>query len=202
VAEALLTTAFGLIVAIPLLFMYHLTRTRADDLIREIEERGIEAILTLDRKARRSIRLIEDIEERIETKDMKAAKAPPDLAKAFEDWDLERSIKTSVNTAPAKNPSASSLRPLLDEFGSGEIDREGATQVDIRPPSEIRAAELAAKEGDLAKRPREESRKKGGVDERPLSRGTGPHPPIAQDGPAQGAKPPTGPGGAEGASRS
>lgn len=103
VAVALLTTAFGLVVAIPLYFMFHHVKGKADDIVREIEERAVDAIITIDRKARRSIRLIEDIEENLETKEMTAAKPAPDLDAEFDDPDLEKSIKTSVTT-PAHLP--------------------------------------------------------------------------------------------------
>lgn len=100
VAEALLTTAFGLIVAIPLSFIYFHLKGKADDIVREIDERAIEAVVTLDRKARQSIRLIEDIEEQTKTKDMAAVKAlPPDLAKEIEiDRTQGSGIKSSITT--------------------------------------------------------------------------------------------------------
>ncbi len=39
--EALYTTAFGLVVAIPLLLFYHILRARSDRLMREVEERAL-----------------------------------------------------------------------------------------------------------------------------------------------------------------
>lgn len=39
--EALYTTAFGLVVAIPLLVVYHLLRNHADKIMREVEERAL-----------------------------------------------------------------------------------------------------------------------------------------------------------------
>ncbi len=39
--EALYTTAFGLVVAIPLLVVYHLLRNHADNIMREVEERAL-----------------------------------------------------------------------------------------------------------------------------------------------------------------
>ena len=104
VGVALLSTAWGLIVAIPLTYVYHHVKGKADDIVREIEERAVDAIITLDRKARRSIRLIEDLEENLETKAMAAAKPTPDLDAEFDDPDLEKSIKTSVTT-PAHIPA-------------------------------------------------------------------------------------------------
>jgi len=104
VAVALLTTAFGLIVAIPLLTMYHYNKNSADDIVREISERSVDAIVTLDRKARRSIRLIEDIEEHLETQEMAAARTPsPDLDLEMDEQD--RAIKSSIAT-PAPLPVA------------------------------------------------------------------------------------------------
>jgi len=98
VGVALLTTAFGLIVAIPLTLFFSQVKGKADDLVREIEERAVDAIVTLDRKARKSIRLIEDLEENLETKEMTAARPAPDLDAEFKDDDLEKAIKTSVTT--------------------------------------------------------------------------------------------------------
>lgn len=107
VAIALLTTAFGLIVAIPLSYSYFHLKGKADDIVREIDERGKDVVITLDRKARQSIRLIDDIEERIPTKDMPAVKEPPpDLAKELEVSGREGSgVKTSITT-PVNLPAA------------------------------------------------------------------------------------------------
>lgn len=159
VAVALLTTAFGLIVAIPLFALYHFVRGRADDIVREIEEGATDVIITLDRKARRSIRQIEDVEEYLETKDMVPPKVTPqpDLDAEFEDADLEKSIKTSVTT-PAHAPVIS-FKP----HESGEIDREGATQVDFKavnpdaqPPRELEKQDDHAKpDPDKAEKPAE-----------------------------------------------
>jgi len=99
VAEALLTTAFGLVVAIPLSYLYFHLKGKADDIVREIDERGIDAVVTLDRKARQSIRLIDDIEEQIVTKDMPAVKPPPpDLDKEFEPSREGSGVKSSITT--------------------------------------------------------------------------------------------------------
>ncbi|HYF50289.1 MAG TPA: MotA/TolQ/ExbB proton channel family protein [Planctomycetota bacterium] len=99
VAVALLTTAFGLIVAIPLLTMYHYNKNNADDIVREISERAVDSIVTLDRKARRSIRLIEDIEEHLETQEMAAARTPsPDLDLEIDEQGS--ALKSSVTTPP------------------------------------------------------------------------------------------------------
>lgn len=124
-ALALLTMAFALIVTIPLLAMYQLTRMRADDIVREISERGIDTIITLDRKARRSMRLIEDIEEHLETQEMVAAKAPPDLDMELDEGD--KALKSSVTT-PAHLPA----------IGEGST-RKGSTHGEIKaaqPPRE------------------------------------------------------------------
>lgn len=109
VAEALLTTAFGLIVGIPLSYLYFHLKGKADDIVREIDEKAIEAVVTLDRKARQSIRLIEDIEEQTKTKDMVAVKSlPPELAREIEiDRSQGSGIKSSITThagLPAANP--------------------------------------------------------------------------------------------------
>ncbi len=144
VAVALLTTAFGLIVAIPLFSLYHLVRGKADDIVREISERATDAIISIDRKSRRSIRPIEDIEENLETKDMIPPKisTPPNLDAEFadQDQDLEKALKTSVTT-PAHLP----VVVKLDDI---DIDREGATKVDFKavssdsqPPREIETPE-------------------------------------------------------------
>jgi biopolymer transport protein ExbB len=110
VAEALLTTAFGLMVAIPLSFLYFHLKGKADDIVREIDESAIEAVVTLDRKARQSIRLIEDIEEQTKTKDMDAVKSlPPELARELEiDRSTGSGVKSSITThagMPAQKPS-------------------------------------------------------------------------------------------------
>jgi len=113
VAEALLTTAFGLIIAIPLSYLYFHLKGKADDIVREIDEKAIEAVVTLDRKARQSIRLIEDIEEQTKTKDMTALKhLPPELAKEIEiDRTQGSGIKSSITThagLPVQKPDAPS----------------------------------------------------------------------------------------------
>lgn len=110
VAGALLPAAFGLIVAMLLCCAYFYLKGKAEDLAREIDERGKDAVLTLDRKARQSIRLIEDIEEHIPTKDMPAIKEPPpELAKELElsgreGSGVRTSITTSVNLPAAPPP--------------------------------------------------------------------------------------------------
>jgi biopolymer transport protein ExbB/TolQ len=100
-AAALLPAAFGLLVAILLCYSYFYLRGKAEDIAREIDERGKDAVITLDRKARQSIRLIEDIEEKISTKDMPAVKGPPpDLAKELEPTGREGSgVKTGITTS-------------------------------------------------------------------------------------------------------
>jgi len=99
-AAALLPTAFGLLVAILLCYSYFYLRGKAADIARGIDERGKEVVITLDRKARQSIRLIEDVEEHIPTQDMPAIKGPPpDLAKELELTGREGSgVKTGVTT--------------------------------------------------------------------------------------------------------
>jgi hypothetical protein len=67
-------------------------------LAREIEELAVDAVVTIDRKSRRSIRRVEDLEEGLETKTMAAPGATPDLDAQLEDQDLEKAIKTSVAT--------------------------------------------------------------------------------------------------------
>lgn len=122
VAVALLTTAFGLVVAIPMLALYHFVKGRADDLAREIEERAIDAIVTIDRKARRSIRRIEDIEENLETKTMSPA-TPPNLDDAFEeDKDLEKAIITHVPT-----PAQLIVPPAVKVSGDGTVKPQQAS---------------------------------------------------------------------------
>jgi hypothetical protein len=91
---------------------------KADDLAREVEERAIDAIVTIDRKARRSIRRIEDIEENLETKTMTPASSPatpPDIDAAFqEDRDLEKAIITHVPT-----PAQLIVPPAVKVSGDG-----------------------------------------------------------------------------------
>jgi len=109
VSCALIPLTFGLGSASILSILYYFMRLRAADIAREVEESAIEAVVTLDRKARQSIRLIDDIEEQIETQDMPGIKAP-DLDKEFEDKDRDSSgLKTSITThaglAPVPTPA-------------------------------------------------------------------------------------------------
>jgi biopolymer transport protein ExbB len=116
VAVALLTTAWGLLVAIPLQILYFWMRGKADDMAREVEERAIDAIVTIDRKARRSIRRIEDIEENLETRTMTPATGPgtpPNIDDTFqEDGDLEKAIITHVPT-----PAQLIVQPAVNVTG-------------------------------------------------------------------------------------
>lgn len=122
VAVALLTTAWGLLVAIPLQVLYFWMKGKADDLAREVEERAIDAIITIDRKSRRSIRRIEDIEENLETKTMASASTaatPPDIDAAFqEDRDLEKAIITHVPT-----PAQLIVPPAVKVSGTDGVPR-------------------------------------------------------------------------------
>lgn len=49
--EALYTTAFGLVVAIPLLIVYHMLRNHADAIMREVEERALAFISAASNRA-------------------------------------------------------------------------------------------------------------------------------------------------------
>lgn len=49
--EALYTTAFGLVVAIPLLVIYHMLRNRTDSLMREVEERALAFVAAASMRA-------------------------------------------------------------------------------------------------------------------------------------------------------
>lgn len=51
ISEALLTTAFGLIVAVPAIILYHIFRTRAESLLRDMEDACLEILVAL-RQAR------------------------------------------------------------------------------------------------------------------------------------------------------
>ena len=53
--EALYTTAFGLVVAIPLLIIYHILRNYADNIMREVEERALAFISAASSRAERSV---------------------------------------------------------------------------------------------------------------------------------------------------
>jgi biopolymer transport protein ExbB len=137
VAVALLTTAFGLLVAIPLLALHHYTRNKADDLAREIEERAVDAVVTLDRKARRSIRPVEDVEENLETKAMAAARPPVNLDAELQDQDLEKAIKTSTAT-PAHQVVPEGLAGL--PIGSADVPiRHVRPGADTRAPKDAEA---------------------------------------------------------------
>jgi Biopolymer transport proteins len=52
--EALYTTAFGLVVAIPLLIIYHMMRNHADNIMREVEERALAFISAASNRAERA----------------------------------------------------------------------------------------------------------------------------------------------------
>jgi biopolymer transport protein ExbB len=104
VSHALIPLIFALASTSILSICYYFMRLRAADIAREVEECAIEAVVTLDRKARQSIRLIDDIEEQIETQDMPGIKAR-DLDKEFEDKDHEGSgLKTSITTHAGLTP--------------------------------------------------------------------------------------------------
>jgi hypothetical protein len=49
--EALYTTAFGLVVAIPLLIIYHMLRNHADNIMRDVEERALAFISAASSRA-------------------------------------------------------------------------------------------------------------------------------------------------------
>jgi biopolymer transport protein ExbB len=120
-ALALIPAAFGLMVTIPLVGAFLFLRGRADDIVRDISERAIDSIVTLDRKAKRSMQLIEDIEEHLETQEMAAARTPsPELDLELDDGD--KAIKSSVTT-PAQLPSLN------------EGSRKGSSHADIRASS-------------------------------------------------------------------
>ncbi len=54
--EALYTTAFGLVVAIPMVIIYHMLRNRADNIMREVEERALAFISAASNRAERATR--------------------------------------------------------------------------------------------------------------------------------------------------
>lgn len=49
ISEALLTTAFGLMVAVPSVIAYHIFRSRAENLLREMEDAALEILETMRR---------------------------------------------------------------------------------------------------------------------------------------------------------
>ena len=120
-AVALVPTAFGLLAATVLYCAYFYLNGKADDIVREIDERGKNAVVTLDRRARQSIRLIEDIDEHVATKDMPAVKEPPpDLAKELEVTHREGSgVKTSITT-PINLPAAEPPQGEAAKGGGGK----------------------------------------------------------------------------------
>ncbi|MCX7804520.1 MAG: MotA/TolQ/ExbB proton channel family protein [Planctomycetota bacterium] len=144
IAEALLTTAFGLTVGIPMYFFYHHFRTRADDLAREIEEAVSNFAAELERKARYSMRLIGGPEDELETKTMPPAeRRPADIADEFT-GDVEENAKTAVpvgGAAGAAGPGVPVQIPNPPEYSRaiapGELDEElkgtgGDRMVDTR----------------------------------------------------------------------
>lgn len=117
ISVALLTTLSGLAVALPCYVAYRYYRGKADDIVHEIEETAVDFVIELDRRARRSIRQIPDLELDLETKTAPAI-FPPDLAvELAEGADLERDIRTSITT-PAAAPAA-----LANDELEGETDR-------------------------------------------------------------------------------
>ncbi|HEY3319942.1 MAG TPA: MotA/TolQ/ExbB proton channel family protein [Planctomycetota bacterium] len=97
IADALIPLAFALATATVLATLYFHFRAIGESISRKIEERAIDAVVTLDRKARQSIRLIDDIQEHVATKDMPAVKL--DLEKELESVGREGGgIKTSITT--------------------------------------------------------------------------------------------------------
>lgn len=107
-STSLISTAFSLVAAIPLAFFYFILRGRADDIVREIDGRAFDVVITLDRKARQSIRLIEDIEANVDTQDMPGVKISAlDLDGEFDDPTTSKhgtKIKSSIHT-PAPMPA-------------------------------------------------------------------------------------------------
>jgi len=96
--------AFSLVITLIALGLYFVARARAFDFAHDIEVRALDASVTLDRKARQSIRLIEDIEEKIKTESMIKV---PDLSDEFDEQSQphESALKTNVTThagAPAQ----------------------------------------------------------------------------------------------------
>ncbi len=89
--------SFALVVSLIMLGFYFVARAQAMDIAYDIEVKATDAVVTLDRKARQSIRLIEDIEEKIKTESMIKV---PDLSADFEESPhaQESAIKTAVTT--------------------------------------------------------------------------------------------------------
>jgi biopolymer transport protein ExbB len=116
-ARALLPTAFGLLVALPLAAFFFYLRGKASDIARDVEETALEAVITLDRKARQSIRLIEDIEEQIETQDMPGIRAP-DLDKEFEEGRDGSGLKTSITTHAGQAAASAAAAPSASSSAS------------------------------------------------------------------------------------
>jgi biopolymer transport protein ExbB len=118
-ATALIPFCFGagvLVVFIPL-FAY--SRFKADDLAREIEEKSIDALISLDRKAKRSIRQIEDVEEALETKTMPAAKDPFAPIKT-----PDQPAPTEKKPEPEKIPPAQPVEAAADFTLPWNLDAE------------------------------------------------------------------------------
>ena len=95
--DGVICFTFSLIVTLVALGLCFIARALAFDLAHDIEVKAIDAVVTLDRKARQSIRLIEDIEEKIKTESMIKV---PDLSADFEEAPhaQESAIKTAVTT--------------------------------------------------------------------------------------------------------
>jgi biopolymer transport protein ExbB len=118
-ASALIPFACGLLAAIPLVVLHHVARVKAGDIMRDISERAAETVITLDRKARRSMRLIEDLEENLETQEMAAAKPAPLLEDEFLD-NSDKTIKSSVTT-PSHLPAITAQDLARPNSAHGEL---------------------------------------------------------------------------------
>src|SRR5579862_117705 len=140
-AESLPAASFALITALLLLGIFFVTRARANDLAHEIQVKSTDAILILDRKARQSIRLIEDIEEKIKTESMIKV---PDLSAEFDEHAIGSSIKTAVTThagLPLKDSNrGESKREVADEDGSNPPEKPAETS---KPEADILTPEPA-----------------------------------------------------------
>ena len=112
-ADSLPGLAFALITGLLVLGLFFVTRARACDLAAEIQARSVESMLTLDRKARQSIRLVEDIEDHIKTESMIRV---PDLSAEFDEHSHESALKTAVTTHAGEAVKEEPPPPKADEL--------------------------------------------------------------------------------------
>ncbi|MDR2390074.1 MAG: MotA/TolQ/ExbB proton channel family protein [Planctomycetota bacterium] len=97
--EALYTTAWGLIVATPMLIFYHILRGRADSIMREVEERALAFISAASNRASRRHRSDRaGTETDVSGRDGQERDSRPEDGKAAEPEDMDDPLADSEET--------------------------------------------------------------------------------------------------------